>query len=140
MNKASDWAARRANWRLANRGDTRIAAERRFFKLEMKHLRRELQHADLLARRAEYVAQREAARSSQLDINEGEIAMQRMQRAERKEQNRLHHEQDEARRRAVREKSRLQAIASRQRRKDLETSEREEWLHKFLEENDISGT
>ena len=54
------WLAEKAGWRLANRGDTWYAAERRLYKRQMTELRKSLHLEDLQRRRAEYVAARDA--------------------------------------------------------------------------------
>lgn len=61
------WEAEKAGWKLANRGDTRYAAERRLFRKQVKGLRRDLQAEDLTQRRLAYVSARDAARAKQQD-------------------------------------------------------------------------
>ena len=139
LNKAESWAARRATWRLANRGDTRVAAEKRFFKLEMKSLRRELQLADLLDRRAEYVAQREAASTARQVLSPAELAAQREAAAARRQTRIEQKDKSEARRLKAKALSREQAVRAVARREAIKTEEKEAWIEAFLKENDVSG-
>ena len=139
LNKAESWAARRATWRLANRGDTRVAAEKRFFKLEMKSLRRELQLADLLDRRAEYVAQREATSTARQVLSPAELAAQREAAAARRQTRIEQKDKSEARRLKAKALSREQAVRAVARREAIKTEEKEAWIETFLKENDVSG-
>ena len=57
--RAQRWAAQRAGWKLANRGDNHFAAERRLYNQQLKELRKEWLGDDLARRRAAYVKRRD---------------------------------------------------------------------------------
>ena len=57
--RVARWATERAANKLANRGDTHFAADRRLYAKQLSELRREWKSEELLQRRQAYVAQRE---------------------------------------------------------------------------------
>ena len=53
--RVARWAAERATYKLANRGDTHFQADKRLYKRQLAELRRDWLAEDLLTRRAKYV-------------------------------------------------------------------------------------
>ena len=137
--RAARWAAQRAANKLANRGDTHFAAEKRLYKKQLKELRKEWLHEDLLARREFYVQQREAKRLAaeqkkerMVDKEEThdaaiELAMAEERQAilEQKEKHKMHARVDKERR-----------VAKRQ---ELDTNFRKKWLDEILQDYDVEG-
>ena len=134
------WEAERATWRLANRGDTRYALERRVFRKQLRDMRRSLKEEDLLARRAAHVAARAAERERTetpegLRAAEERAAAQDEVRAARAAQV----DQLAAEARRDFERYRARAAAKRERLDAARAGEGRAWLEQFLERNDVSG-
>ena len=134
------WEAERATWRLANRGDTRYALERRVFRKQLRDMRRSLKEEDLLARRAAHVAARASERERTetpegLRAAEERAAAQDEVRAARAAQV----EQLAAEARRDFERYRARAAAKRERLDAARAGEGRAWLEQFLERNDVSG-
>ena len=136
--RAKAWEAQRATWRLANRGDTHYAAERRLYRMQLSELRKEWLLEDLHARRAAYVAQRDAiaqraAKPSRKSRDDDEaLAAERAARAERvrREQERAAKQQANARKVGEMRASRRDAA---------EREFRLRWMREFLRTQDVDG-
>ena len=70
------WKEQKSGWRLANKGDTWYAAERRLWKLQMTELRKEWMQDALERRREQYIERRAAARDAE------SVRQQRLQQKE----------------------------------------------------------
>lgn len=135
--KAAAWQAARASWKLANKGDTQFAADRRLWKKQMTELRREWQLESLLARRAKYVEEREtrmqaeAARAA--EDKEGQREARLVERAAKVEL--------EAEQRA-KQLANNRAVSSRRSevRREAEADFRRGWLQQMLDEYDLQPT
>ena len=137
--RAARWAAQRAANKLANRGDTHFAAEKRLYKRQLKELRKEWLHEDLLARRELYVQQREAKRLAAekkqgrvVDKEETrdaaiELAMaeERQAIAEQKEKHKMYTRIEKEKR-----------VAKRQ---EYDTAFRKKWLDEIMQDYDVEG-
>jgi len=137
--RAARWAAQRAAGRLANRGDTHFAAEKRLYKVQLKELRQDWLRDDLLARREFYVQQREAKwkqaeRSKVRALREdadGDKALEVAISDTREALSRQHAKYREASRRAA------ERLAEERQKKD--TMFRRKWLQDLLQGYDVEG-
>jgi hypothetical protein len=141
--RVARWAAERASYQLANRGDTHFAADKRLYKKQLTELRREWLSEDLLSRRAAYVLARDTtqkrdkqqarrAAAEERKVSSGEQARIR---EERMAAVALHNERDKKRianERKVGEK----ALAERQAAED---AFRRQWLQSVLQDYDVDG-
>lgn len=142
--RAAKWAAQRAGWKLANRGDTHFAADRRLYNQQMKELRKEWMEDDLLRRRAKYVRRRDAAlkqaeaRAAQLAAaqhSDGAASV----RAE-KQQARQEELAERARHEAAQEAHRKRLAEMRMARKmGAEADFRRKWLEGVMNDYDVQG-
>lgn len=139
--RAAAWEAQRAAWKLANRGDTHLAADRRLYKLQMKELRKEWLEEDRLARRAAYVANREKYREREEQKKATEaVSLEFAETAAdlREEKQRMHalRLEQKAKRDANLEKL---AVERGEKRREAETDFRKRWLQDMLSEYDVDG-
>ena len=134
-NLARLWTPR-PNWRPANRGDTKFVSDRRLWRLQMTELRRNLQHEDLLARRAAYVAKRSEAEELRQSRLSDVDPMEEVRR--REVQNRVAAEAEEAARRS--EAARAHGQRRMAARREAEEKERLAWLHALQKEYDVTGS
>ena len=141
--RVARWAAERAAFKLANRGDTHYAADKRLYKRQVSEMRREWLAEDLLARRAQYVASRHDTNRRAKSRERQQAAMERKRnsdevlqsRAERAAAVALHQEREQKRianERKVGEK----ALASR---REAEDAFRRRWLNGVLQDYDVEG-
>eukprot|EP00967_Tisochrysis_lutea_P155529 scaffold311523_cov35-Tisochrysis_lutea.AAC.1 len=131
------WQAERSTWRLANRGDTRYAAEKRLYRKQIQELRRELQQEDLLARRAAYIAARQEAAAKLEDPEAAARAAE--QKAMRKAESEARAQRFEEKARQEYERHRLRAAAKTAKRHEDMVAQKREWLKDYLQRNDVSG-
>ena len=131
------WLAEKAGWRLANRGDTWYAAERRLYKRQMTELRKSLHLEDLQRRRAEYVAARDAPpKVYEHDEDEleskAESARYLLLRAAAT---------DKARKERELQAANHLYVNTRRRdgRQAAQDADREKFLQRLLEEQDVTG-
>ena len=131
------WLAEKAGWRLANRGDTWYAAERRLYKRQMTELRKSLHLEDLQRRRAEYVAARDAPpKVYEHDEDEleskAESARYLLLRAAAT---------DKARKERELQAANQLYVNTRRRdgRQAAQDADREKFLQRLLEEQDVTG-
>jgi len=131
------WEAEKAGWTLANRGDTRYAAEKRLFNKQVTELRRNLVVENLNARRAAYVAAREKAQSRQADP----VAVARREASwqMRRTETRARVEQHAAEAKAEYAKNRLRAVSKLAKHDAARTELKQKWLKNYLETNDVPG-
>jgi len=141
--RAARWAAQRATWKLANRGDTHLAADRRLYKAQLSELRKEWLGNDLHARRAAYLKSREeeAQRKEKQAARKDARSKSNMEEdsqlaAARAEQERFVAEQ------LRRQKESKKKMADRRaaRHEEAETEFRKQWLGDLLKEYDVEGT
>lgn len=136
--RAARWAAQRASWKLANRGDTHFAAEKRLYGKQLRELRKEWMVEDLMARRAAYVQRREAmqqakeaqaSKGSRLNRSTAAGAVAREHEAETRKERAQKIEENNKR-------ENLQRVARRQ---EAEAEFRLQWLQGMLDNYDIEG-
>ena len=141
--RVARWAAERATWKLANRGDNHYAADRRLYKKQMSELRKAWSSEDLMQRRSAYVAQREAAQRK-VEKDAEKQAVQELRRAspevmqrkaERAERNRLIQEREQ-KRVANEIKMGEKALAAQH---EAEDAFRRKWLEGVLADYDVEG-
>jgi hypothetical protein len=138
--RAARWASQRASWRLANRGDTHFAADRRLYKQQMTELRKEWHMEDLLSRRAAYAKARDAklqaaeARAASAAQSAADAAQSEQHEAERvaREKRRISLQKQEAN--ALKVSARQAELRLR-----AETEFRRKWLKGVLQDYDVQG-
>lgn len=139
--RAARWAAQRASWKLANRGDTHVATDRRLYKKQLTELRKEWKLEDLSARRTAYekerelTAQRKEAQEarpsrSAVDTSDPQFTAAAAEEAQWLNE-RKRKQQENKKRIAARRAAKLE---------EAETEYRHGWLQEMLKEYDVDGT
>lgn len=141
--RALKWAAQRAGWKLANRGENHFTADRRLYKLQMSDLRKEWLKDDLLKRRARYVEKRDKAirieANRQTQLAERDNDPQRIASVARKQARKEEFEERASRQAAHEARARQSAERAVARKREAETEYRRKWMEGLLKDYDVQG-
>ena len=141
--RVAKWAAERAAYQLANRGDSHFAADRRLYKRQLTEMRKEWLAEDLLQRRTAYVAKRDAEmkrdkrREKKAALAERKASSeQAMLLREERESAMAVFRENERKRKANERKVGERTLAMRQAKED---EFRAKWLEGVLADYDVDG-
>ena len=124
-------------WSYANKGDTRFAAERRVWRVQMTELRRNLHNEELVARRQAYVAARE--KKAAFDAERARLRPSPMAEARMLEmQARLELEREETNARRL--EHRKAAMEREAAKREAEKKERLAWLEELQRDHSVDGS
>ena len=121
----------------ANKGDTRFTAERRVWRLQMKELRRNLQHEELVARREKFLADRD--KKSRFDAEQVRAKPSPIAELRKLEiKTRLDLEREESDR--ARLERRTAAMQREAVKREAESKERLVWLEELQRDYRVDGS